>query len=161
MIDTLDDVIERAAARREKWDLRFLGMAQYVAQWSKDPSTKTGAVITSPDNVVLSVGYNGFPKGIADTPTRLNDRETKYAIIVHCERNAVLRARADVRGATLYTWPFGSCTVCASMMITAGINRVVFPACPADKLDRWGPDLIRAANLYREAGLIVDEYPAV
>lgn len=137
-----------------KWDLRFLDMAKYVAQWSKDPSTKTGAVLTTPDRFVLSVGYNGFPAGVADDH-RLLDRDTKYAMIVHCERNAVLHAMGPVKGATLYTWPFGSCTVCASMMITAGVKRVVFPACPPDKLERWGADLIRAENLYREAGVIV------
>lgn len=144
--------------RQEKWDIRFLEMAKHVAQWSKDPSTKTGAVLTTPDRLVLSVGYNGFPPGIADTPERLNDRETKYAIIVHCERNAVLHAMGPVKGSTMYTWPFGSCTVCASLMITAGIARVVFPECPPDKLERWGADLLRAERLYREAGVLVDAY---
>ena len=138
-----------------KWDTRFMDVAKLVASWSKDPSTQTGAVIVDPRNRLVSVGFNGFPQGIADTPERLNDRETKYAIIIHCERNAVLLAGRSVEGCTLYTYPFGSCTVCASMMIQAGIKRVVFPPCPVDKLDRWGPDLIRAENLYREAGVEV------
>jgi dCMP deaminase len=133
-------------------------MAKHVAQWSKDPSTKTGAVLTTPDRLVLSVGYNGFPAGIADD-ARLEDREEKYAIIVHCERNAVLHSMGPVKGSTLYTWPFGSCTVCASLMITAGVARVVFPECPPDKLERWGADLMRAERLYREAGVLVEAYP--
>jgi dCMP deaminase len=135
-----------------KWDRRFLKLAEFVARWSKDPSTQTGAVIASPDNRLVSVGFNGFPKGVADNH-RLNDRDTKYQLIVHCETNAVLLAGRSVEGATLYTWPFGSCTPCAARMIQAGIKRVVAPACPADKYERWGADLGRAASLFIEAGV--------
>ena len=136
-----------------KWDRRFLGLANMVASWSKDPSTQTGAVITDPRNRVVSVGFNGFPQGIADTPDRLYDRETKYALILHCETNAVLLAGRSVEGCTLYTQPFGSCTRCAVAMIQAGIKRVVAPACPADKYERWGADLGRAVSLFVEAGV--------
>src|SRR3989344_2191240 len=84
--------------RTEKWDRRFLALAEHVAQWSKDPSTKTGAVIVDPNNRVVSLGYNGFPRGVNDLPERLSNRELKYKIIVHCERNALLFARESVRG---------------------------------------------------------------
>jgi len=137
----------------DKWDRRFLKLAQHVASWSKDPSTQTGAVIAS-GRRVLSLGYNGFPPGIADNE-RLHDRAQKYPIIVHCERNAVVNALASVDGGTLYTWPFGSCLPCASLMITAGIRRVVFPATPDELRARWGDELGQAAALYREAGVEV------
>lgn len=137
------------------WDRRFLALAEHVAGWSKDPSTKTGAVLTTVDNRVISLGFNGFPRGVADD-SRLLDRETKYAMIVHCERNAVLLAGRSVEGSTLYTWPFSSCTPCAAMMIQAGVSRVVAPPCPEDKIDRWGPDLNRAIALFKEAGVTVD-----
>src|SRR5690242_18395881 len=100
----------------EKWDRRFLDLAKFVAQWSKDPSTKTGAVITRGREVV-SVGYNGFPRDVEDAPERYNDRELKYKLIVHCERNALLFAKQDLSGCTLYTYPFMSCTPCAGMVI--------------------------------------------
>ena len=65
----------------KKWDLRFLEMARNAASWSKDPSTKVGAIIVDDDKRVISVGYNGFPKGVRDDE-RLDDRQEKYKIIV-------------------------------------------------------------------------------
>lgn len=137
-----------------KWDCRFLELARMVAGWSKDPSTQTGAVIVSPLKNVVSLGFNGFPRGIADDK-RLNDRPTKYAMILHCEVNAVLLAERSVRGCTLYTWPFSSCMPCASKMIQAGIVRTVAPAIPEHLKERWEADLLKAAALYREAGVEV------
>jgi dCMP deaminase len=139
------------------WDEYYIGMALYIASKSKDPSTKTGAVIVRPDNSVAGTGLNGFPKGIADTPERLHDRETKYELIVHCEMNALITAHESVQGCTLYTWPFLSCPRCAVHMIQAGIKRVVAPKCPEDKLDRWGPALERTKSLFIEAGVEVVE----
>jgi dCMP deaminase len=139
-----------------KWDRRFLALAEHVASWSKDPSTKTGAVIVTPDNRVVSLGFNGLPRGVEDTEERLHNRDLKYKIIVHCERNAVLLAGRPVEGCTLYTWPFSSCSTCASMMIQAGIKRHVAPPCPEDKKERWAPDLDLAISLYEEAGVRVD-----
>lgn len=136
------------------WDQRYVDLAEFVAQWSKDPSTKTGAVLTI-DNKVISVGFNGLPRGIADTPERLNNRDLKYKIIVHCERNAVLLAGRSVEGSTLYTWPFPSCSTCSSMMIQAGIIRHVAPRVPEHLVERWGPDCQLAVDLYREAGVEV------
>jgi dCMP deaminase len=81
-----------------KWDLRFLELTKLVSTWSKDPSTQTGAVIVDSKRHIVSVGYNGFPHRLADTPARLNDRPTKYSMIVHCEMNAVLNAQRVCRG---------------------------------------------------------------
>lgn len=143
-------------SRQEKWDKRYLELAQFVAQWSKDPSTKTGAVIVSPDNFVVAVGYNGFPRGVEDTDARLNDRETKYKMIVHCERNALLAAKQDLTGSTLYTWPFMSCAPCAGMVIQAGVKRVV-----AHRNDnpRWQEDFKLTQQMFWEAGVTIDLYP--
>jgi dCMP deaminase len=81
-----------------KWDLRFLELAQLVSRWSKDTSTKVGAVIVTPENVVISIGYNGFAKRMPDAEEHYADREEKYSRIVHAETNAILFARTDVRG---------------------------------------------------------------
>jgi len=59
----------------DKWHKRYVNLAEYIAQWSKDPSTKTGSVIVRPDNTIASVGYNGFPRGIEDKADLLYNRE--------------------------------------------------------------------------------------
>lgn len=140
-----------------KWDKRFLDLAEEVSLWSKDPSTRTGAVITRPDKTVASLGYNGFPSKLRDLDDLYQDRELKYERIVHCEMNAVLNARERVEGYTLYTWPFLSCPRCAVHMIAAGITRVVAPKCPDDKLERWGEALLRSKKLFLEANVEVVE----
>jgi len=142
----------------DKWDDRFLSMAAEISTYSKDPSTKTGAVIVRPDKTVAAMGYNGFPAKLCDDEDLYADREVKYERIIHCEMNAVLNARERVEGYTLYTWPFLSCPRCAVHMITAGITKVVAPACPDDKLNRWGFALERTKDLFREAGVEIVEY---
>lgn len=136
-----------------KWDKRFLDLARYISDWSKDPSTKTGAVITDPENRIVSIGYNGFPKGVDDSPERYADRELKYKMIVHCGRNALLFANRSCKGCTLYTWPFMSCSVCAAMVIQSGINRCVAPAMPEHLKERWAGDMSLAAQMFLEAGV--------
>ena len=70
-----------------KWDDRFLKLATVIGNWSKDPSTKVGAVIVNDDNKIISTGYNGFPRGIRDDD-RLDNRAQKYDLIVHAEANS-------------------------------------------------------------------------
>src|SRR5438046_3121257 len=111
----------------DKWDRRFLELAKHVSQWSKDPSSKVGAVIVDPDTLqVLGMGYNGFARGVADTPERLNDRPTKYKFVVHAEQNAIINAGIGARGSFIYVWPsFGHpniCAECAKLAIQAGIE---------------------------------------
>lgn len=141
--------------RREKWDHRFLALAEHVAQWSKDPSTKTGAVIVGPDNEVVSLGYNGLPRGVVDSDGRLIVREIKYKMIVHCERNAIILARRDLRGCRLYTWPFMSCAVCAAMVIQSGIAECVAPEVPEHLRERWAADCALALEMFNEAGVLM------
>jgi dCMP deaminase len=139
-----------------KWDQDFLALARWFAQRkSKDPSTQTGAVITR-DRQLVSMGYNGFARGVKDLPERYANRELKYRLIVHCERNAMLLAKQDLSGCTLYTWPFMSCSACAGMVIQAGITRCVAPSCPPDKLARWAEDMELAQMQFREAGVVLD-----
>lgn len=143
----------------EKWDRRFLEMSRLVASWSKDPSTQTGAVIVDKNNRVVSVGYNGFPKGVVDSEERYNNRELKYKIIVHCERNAIIFANRSLEGCTLYTSPFMSCSVCASLVIQSGIKRCVAPPIPPHLQERWGEDMALAHIMFAEAGVIMDFLP--
>lgn len=141
---------------KEWWDQYFLGLAEYTARASKDPSTRTGAVIIDEDRRIVSTGYNGFPKGVIDNVERYANRELKYKIIVHCERNAILFANRNLKGCTLYTWPFASCSVCASMVIQAGITRCVAPPIPKNLIERWGEDVKLTEQLFKEANVKLD-----
>ena len=138
--------------KNEKWDRRFLALAEFIAQWSKDPSTKTGAVIVDPKNRVVSLGYNGLARNVKDLPERLENRDLKYKMIVHCERNALLLASKPVEGCRLYTWPFMSCTPCAAMVIQAGIVEVI---APISNNPRWIEDFKLAQTMFSEAGVQV------
>jgi dCMP deaminase len=141
-----------------EWDIFYLGLAQYMSRRSKDPSTKTGAAIVRPDKSLCSVGFNGFPQNMPDTPELYADREEKYSRIVHCEVNAQLFSRdSSLRGYTLYTWPFASCDRCAVQMLQAGIGRFVWPEPDADKLARWGTAFDRTKRYLGEAGVSFSE----
>jgi dCMP deaminase len=132
-----------------KWDNRYLGMAKFVSKWSKDPSTKVGAVITQ-DNHVVSVGFNGLPRGVADTDERLNNRELKYKLIVHGEINAMAFANQSLHGCTLYTYPFMPCPVCAGQVIQRGITKVV---APFSDNPRWAEQFKLTTEIFNEAGV--------
>lgn len=136
--------------RIDKWDRRFLELARFISCWSKDPSTKVGAVIVDESRRIVSTGYNGLPQGVEDTDDRLNNREIKYKLIVHGERNALLFAGRPVTGCTLYTTPFMPCAACASMVIQAGIKRVV---APYSDNPRWVEDFKLTEQLFSEAGV--------
>jgi dCMP deaminase len=140
------------------WDQYFLRIAAVAASKSKDPSTQVGAVIVRPDRTIVSVGYNGFPRGVADTPERLNDRPTKYSLVVHAEMNAILSARESLNGYTLYTVPFMPCDRCFVHVIQAGIKRVVFPPATPSQQDRWGDAFARVHRLAEETNIILQEY---
>ena len=139
-----------------KWDKRFLGLAEYISGWGKDPSTKVGAAIYDKDYRVVSIGFNGFPKGIADEPERLNNRDVKKQIVVHAETNAILFANRNLSGCSLATWPFQPCSRCAVMIIQSGITRCVSPPMPDHLKERWGKDMDLAAQLFKEAGVILE-----
>jgi dCMP deaminase len=145
--------------RLRHWDMNYLGLAEHVSKWSKDPSTKTGAVIVRPNMTVASLGYNGFPRKVSDAPERYADRELKYKLIVHCEINAMDTAREPLDGYTLYTWPFTSCSRCAGQVIQKGIIRVVSPEISPDKRERWADDMALTRMMFSEAGVQVTEYP--
>jgi dCMP deaminase len=133
------------------WDGRMMGLAKHVAQWSKDPSTKVGCVITDEKHRVISVGFNGFPRGIPDAG--LQDREYKYARVVHAELNALMFARGSVEGCTMYVWPMPPCSRCAGPIIQAGITRVVSPP-PGE---RWQEACAVGEQMFRQAWIEVSE----
>ena len=123
------NVVETSWNDLGKWDARFMELANHVAGWSKDPSTKVGSVIVAPNRRIMSMGYNGFPRGVEDLDERLNDRPTKYAFVAHAERNALDNVDVNVRGCTLFV-TLQPCADCTKSIIQKGIARVV---CAVDK----------------------------
>lgn len=137
-----------------KWDQRFLDLAQAVAQWSKDPSTKVGAILVGTKRQV-ALGYNGFPEGVADTDSRLTNREIRLRYTLHAERNVLDNAGFPTQGSTLYvTHP--PCCGCALSIISKGVARVVsLPMCDSFR-DRWGAEVFASREVLREVGIKCD-----
>lgn len=106
------------------WHQRFLDLCEHVATWSKDPSTKLGSVIVDDQKRVISMGYNGFPRGVLDSKDRYDDRPTKYLFVAHAERNALDNAPMMVDNCTLYV-TLEPCVECAKSIIQRGIKRVI------------------------------------
>lgn len=155
-----------AAIRQRKWDTRFLKLAGEVAEWSKDPSTKVGAVIYRPDLTIVSLGFNGFPRGVDDDPALYADRSIKYERVIHAELNAILTARGELgreypgitghRGGHSIATTLFPCSRCAGAIIQAGLSRVVtwkLPPTPdTERLEKaacWGDSraMLRQAKI--------------
>ncbi len=140
----------------DKWDRRFMDLANFVASWSKDPSTQVGAVIANPKTKrVVSMGFNGFPSGVEDLEQRLEKREVKYEMIVHAEQNALLFAGPAAEGCTLYVTPLPPCARCGVIIIQAGIKRVVSPM-PDKSKEPWKTQSEISEQMFLEAGVQVD-----
>jgi dCMP deaminase len=142
------------SASPSAWDQKFLGLAHYVAGWSKDPSTQVGAVAVGETPNLLSLGYNGFPPGVADHPERLADRDTKYRLVVHGEINALINAQ--FRPVALYIThpPCIRCTV--QILAYRSVTRVVSVKPSEDMLSRWGADFAESRKLFEEAGVSLE-----
>lgn len=140
---------------RNKWDLRFIELAKHIAQWSKDPGTKVGAVIVRPNRTIASVGYNGLPRGISNEESILADRPTKLALTVHAEVNAIIHAKEPLNGCSLFVWPFQPCSHCAAKIIQTGIQRVVAPKNPPAN-DDWRVSFSLARHAFKHAMVILD-----
>jgi dCMP deaminase len=144
---------------QEKWDRRYLEMAKLVSTWSKDPSTQVGAVLVNYDLQKEFVGYNGFPRGVADTPERYADRELKYKLVVHAESNAIRKAGDYAKGGTLYVYPSFSfppiCNECAKDAIQSRIGEIVGyePDMNDPRVQRWLEAIKISQMMFTEAGI--------
>ena len=138
-------------------DLYYLGIAREESKNSPDPSTKTGAVIVK-DGKILSTGYNKFPPNVETTDERLNNRDEKLSFIIHCEMVALILSKESVKGATLYTWPFMSCSNCAGMFSLAEISRVV---APHSTNPRWIKSFEKSMEIFKRHNIIVDLAPDI
>jgi dCMP deaminase len=139
-----------------KWDNRFMEMAQVISTWSKDPSSQIGAVVVNDERRILATGYNGFPKGIADTEERLNNKEEKYSRIIHAEMNALMNALysgVSLKDSTLYVYGLPVCSSCAKCVIQAGVKRVVIPTIKTNKANWQAVWEQESAPMFAESGV--------
>ncbi len=140
------------------WDEYFMGIAYLSAMRSKDPNTQVGACIVSRENKILSMGYNGFPKGCSDDEFPW-DRDgdvcdSKYAYVTHSELNAILNYRGgSLEGTKLYVTLF-PCNECAKAIIQAGISEVVY----ADDKYHGTPANMASRRMLKTAGVKMTPY---
>jgi len=142
----------------DKWTKRFMDLCTTISFWSKDPSTKVGAVIVDNKKRIVSVGYNGFPRGVSDDEERYQDREVKYTMVSHAERNALDNSPTAVEGATMFV-TLMPCSDCAKSIIQRGIKTVIVPPMPRYLEDYdWEKDFYNwkvTQLMFKEAGIQV------
>lgn len=141
---------------RQTWDEFYLALADFMANRSKDSSTKIGAVIVK-DNSIISVGYNGFPRGFNDNVEARHERPAKYSYTEHGERNAIFsaaRAGIALAGATMYTQGV-PCADCSRAVIQSGIIRVVCRKYPLENKPQWQQSCRLGKEMLEETGVEV------
>ncbi len=112
-------------SKEREWDEYFMNIAEVVATKSKDPSSKMGCVIVDPNKRVVSMGYNGLLQGADESKMTLSERPMKYYFAIHSEMNAVIFARRDLTGCTVYN-RVATCDNCLKYCLQAGIKRFVY-----------------------------------
>lgn len=145
-----------------QWDQRFFKLAQHIGSWSKDRSSKNGAVVVGPNREIRSTGYNGFPPGVDDNEEERHVRPAKYIFTEHAERNAIYFAAnvgVSLEGCTMYATMF-PCADCARGIIRCGIKRVVTLPVPEPNgvPGDWRVSCVHARDMFNEAGVMVDSY---
>ena len=140
-----------------KWDKRWLEIAENISKWSKDPSTQIAAIAVK-DKRLIATGYNGFPRNIEDLDDRWNNREEKYKYVVHAEMNCIYNANyhnQSLKGSTMYIVGLPVCHECAKGIIQAGVVRVVaeFKDAPL----KWARSTEITEKMFKEAGIIYDQ----
>ena len=134
--------------------VEYWSVVEAVAQMSKDPSTKVGAIALDDKLNIVATGRNGFPRGVEDTPERYADRDTKYRLVSHAEQNLIAQAAYSGRslaGTTLLVSSLYPCANCAKSIIQAGIVRVISPR--FDGNERWIEEARWARLMFTEAGV--------
>jgi dCMP deaminase len=150
--------------RRSK-AIKYYKLTQYMANlFSKDPSTKVGALFMYPGTLhILSMGYNGMPRNIDESKAERWERTLKYKMVEHAERNAIYNAahsgvslRDSICVASLCP-----CSDCSrgliqsgcKMLITRDINDVQGCGCSPDVIKRWSPEWDISISMMKEAGI--------
>ena len=138
------------------WDEYFMAVAKLAGMRSKDPNTQVGACIVSEDHKILSMGYNGFPRGCSDDefPWCRSGEDNKYFYVAHSELNAILNYRGgSLEGSTLYVSQF-PCNECSKAIIQSGIKCVVY----SDNKYEGTPSVNASMRMLRASGVEFVKY---
>ena len=118
---------------------KLISIAKSYAQLSKD-SVKVGAILCDEEGGILSAGFNGFPRGVADLQEQYDDADTRDRLIVHAEVNALLQAArtgASTQGSTLVVWGRTVCAECAKAAVQAGVVKILMPKIQPEQSLKW------------------------
>jgi dCMP deaminase len=145
----------------DKWAERYLNLARSVSTWSKDPSTKIGAVAVGSHGQIISQGYNGFPRGIHDTSERLEVKEEKYKYVVHGEMNCIYNSCLNglsLKDTTLYVSGLPVCSECAKGIIQVGISTVITQYDKEKVNPNWAQSNLLTKQMFNEANVNYFEF---
>lgn len=134
-----------------------MALAEHIAGWSKDRSTKVGCVIVGPHREIRALGYNGFPRGADDTVECRHERPLKYRWTEHAERNAVYNATltgTSLEGCTAYVTVY-PCTDCARALIQSGVRDVFVGSWCIDSGPQWDADFKVSGEMLAECNVRV------
>ena len=142
---------------RPDWDQYFLGLLEPIAKRATCDRGRSGALIVSQNNTILTTGYVGSPPGqphcddvghMMKTVTDENNNQSSHCVrTLHAEENAILQAAKDgikIQGATIYA-KMTPCYNCAMRIVRVGIKRVV--AQKRYHADKSSMELFENANL--------------
>jgi dCMP deaminase len=149
----LSELYNTSLSFNNKWNKRYIELAKLISTWSKD-TTKVGAVCVSNRGRILSVGYNGFPRGVEDSEARLKDRDTKLKFIVHAEQNAIYNAGYNgvkLDKSSIYISGLPVCSECAKAIIQAGIENVYM--LDINYPEPWVDNFKLSYEMFKESGI--------
>lgn len=143
--------------------VKYYKLTEFMANlFSKDPSTKVGALFMYPGTMqILSMGYNGMPRGIDETKIDRWERPQKYKWTEHAERNAIYNAAqsgTSLKDSICVSTHF-PCADCARGIIQSGCKMVIshdikeFESDNAETAARWKSDCDLAVEMLTEAGI--------
>lgn len=153
------NILNKLFTMKANWIKKFVDLANTIAGWSKDNSTKVGAVAVNDDYRVLSIGYNGFPQGVNDNIPERKERPLKYDYTEHAERNLIYTAASEgitLRNSTIVTTLF-PCPDCARGIIQSKIKRVITPK-PNYNHITYGEKFKISQEMFDESGVEIIHY---
>ena len=138
---------------------QYLELAKEISRWSKDPSRKIGAVAINKDGVIISTGWNGYPRGFDDSPESYLNREIKNKYIIHAETNLIYNAArigATLEGCSLYCWGLPVCSECAKAISQVGIKNIYW-ACDEAIPERWSESYKTSVEMMNALGVQMEQ----
>lgn len=134
------------------WTTYFMALATTASQRSKDKDKQVGSCIVDDNNNILSLGYNGLPKGMKDSVERW-ENNTKQLYVVHSELNAILNANCTLENSTIYCTLF-PCNECAKAIAQVGIKKVVY----LNEFKPEQPEMKASVQILNAAGITIEKY---